>query len=321
MKTCDEMVNSLLERRAKHLTAQKKKKRVLVSTATSLCVVALVGIAVWQMPDEASKPPVVSQGTKATQTMQSGTTQPTKVPEPTYNIVWADPDDDLSNGEVAVDSQMGKTVEWGLKKALEKLPENTKVAIAAYPYLLDRDFVWNGKPLQEYSDAFDQERSLLNKLTTLIKIGDELKCGEALLTGTPDGRKWSKELYEKTIEYYGEEILSQYIVDGEFLRDKLEADIETITNEESAYGAYESACAAYYACALAEAEKQSKAQGIDYDSCNSKESGCIILFVNAEEFDAFTMKKIENWCFCLARKDANNRWMDDAEGDFVGGNI
>ena len=216
---------------------------------------------------------------------------------------------------------MGKTMEWGLKKALENLPQNTKVAVAAYPYMTDPNFVWNGKSLKEYSDAFDAERSMLNKLGSLAKMGNMLKYGEALLTGTPDGEKWSKELYEETIAYYGEELLSKYIVNGEFLKDQLEADIEIMSGEGSAYYAYESACAAYNAYALDEAEKQLAAHSIDYDASNSADSGCIIMFVDAEQFSAFTMESIENWCFCLARKGENNRWMDDVVGDFDGGNI
>lgn len=315
MKTCDEMVNSLIERRALYVSAQKKKKKVLVSTITSLCVVAIVGVAVWKMPSVTEQPPV------APDDQQNSTTQTTPITKPTYNILWKEAEEDMSTGEIAVDTQMGKTIEWGLKKALENLPQNTKVAVAAYPYMTDPNFVWNGKSLKEYSDAFDAERSMLNKLGSLAKMGNMLKYGEALLTGTPDGEKWSKELYEETIAYYGEELLSKYIVNGEFLKDQLEADIEIMSGEGSAYYAYESACAAYNAYALDEAEKQLAAHSIDYDASNSADSGCIIMFVDAEQFSAFTMESIENWCFCLARKGENNRWMDDVVGDFDGGNI
>lgn len=315
MKTCDEMVNSLLERRALYVSAQKKKKRVLVSTITSLCVVAIVGVAVWKMPSVTEQPPVSPDD------QQNSTTQTTPITKPTYNILWKEAEEDMSTGEIAVDTQMGKTIEWGLKKTLENLPQNTKVAVAAYPYMTDPNFVWNGKSLKEYSDAFDAERSMLNKLGSLAKMANMLKYGEALLTGTPDGEKWSKELYEETIAYYGEELLSKYIVNGEFLKDQLEADIEIMSGEGSAYYAYESACAAYNAYALDEAEKQLAAHSIDYDASNSADSGCIIMFVDAEQFSAFTMESIENWCFCLARKGENNRWMDDVVGDFDGGNI
>lgn len=315
MKTCDEMVNRLLERREQYAAAQKKKKKVLVSTIASFCVVAVVGVAVWKMPSVTEQPPV------APDDQQNSTTQTTPITKPTYNILWKEAEEDMSTGEIAVDTQMGKTIEWGLKKTLENLPQNTKVAVAAYPYMTDPNFVWNGKSLKEYSDAFDAERSMLNKLGSLAKMGNMLKYGEALLTGTPDGEKWSKELYEETIAYYGEELLSKYIVNGEFLKDQLEADIEIMSGEGSAYYAYESACAAYNAYALDEAEKQLAAHSIDYDASNSADSGCIIMFVDAEQFSAFTMESIENWCFCLARKGENNRWMDDVVGDFDGGNI
>ena len=315
MKTCDEMVNSLLERREQYAVTQKKKKRVLVSTITSLCVVAMVGVAVWKMPSVTEQPPVASDD------QQNSTTQTTPITKPTYNILWKEAEEDMNTGEIAVDTQMGKTIEWGLKKALENLPQNTKVAVAAYPYMTDPNFVWNGKSLKEYSDAFDAERSMLNKLGSLAKMGNMLKYGEALLTGTPDGEKWSKELYEETIAYYGEELLSKYIVNGEFLKDQLEADIEIMSGEGSAYYAYELACAAYNAYALDEAEKKLAAHRIDYDASNSADSGCIIMFVDAEQFSAFTMESIENWCFCLARKGENNHWMDDVVGDFDGGNI
>ena len=315
MKTCDEMVNSLLERRELYAVTQKKKKKVLVSTIASFCVVAVVGVAVWKMPSVTEQPPV------APDDQQNSTTQTTPITKPTYNILWKEAEEDMSTGEIAVDTQMGKTIEWGLKKALENLPQNTKVAVAAYPDMTDPNFVWNGKSLKEYSDAFDAERSMLNKLGSLAKMGNMLKYGEALLTGTPDGEKWSKELYEETIAYYGEELISKYIVNGEFLKDQLEADIEIMSGEGSAYYAYESACAAYNAYALDEAEKQLAAHSIDYDASNSADSGCIIMFVDAEQFSAFTMESIENWCFCLARKGENNRWMDDVVGDFDGGNI
>lgn len=58
MKTCEEMVNSLLERRAQYVSAQRKKKKVLARTITALCAVAMVGVAVWQMPSITEQPPV-----------------------------------------------------------------------------------------------------------------------------------------------------------------------------------------------------------------------------------------------------------------------
>ncbi len=51
MKNCDEMVNSLLERRDRYAAEQKRKRAVLARTVTSMCcvcLVALLGFGMWQ---------------------------------------------------------------------------------------------------------------------------------------------------------------------------------------------------------------------------------------------------------------------------------
>lgn len=51
MKSCDEMVNSLLERREQYIVRQKRKRTVIVCAAVSMCcvcLVALLGFGVWQ---------------------------------------------------------------------------------------------------------------------------------------------------------------------------------------------------------------------------------------------------------------------------------
>ena len=51
MKNCDEMVNSLLERRDRYLAEQKRKRSIITRTVTSMCcvcLVALLGFCIWQ---------------------------------------------------------------------------------------------------------------------------------------------------------------------------------------------------------------------------------------------------------------------------------
>ena len=51
MKSCDEMVNSLLERREQYVTEQKRKRKIITRTATSMCcvcLVALLGFGMWR---------------------------------------------------------------------------------------------------------------------------------------------------------------------------------------------------------------------------------------------------------------------------------
>lgn len=51
MKSCDEMVNSLFERREQYITEQRKKRKVVIRTVTSMCcvcMVALLGFGAWK---------------------------------------------------------------------------------------------------------------------------------------------------------------------------------------------------------------------------------------------------------------------------------
>lgn len=50
MKSCDEMVSSLLERRKSYIAEQKRKKKLIVRTVASMCcvcLVSMVGVSVW----------------------------------------------------------------------------------------------------------------------------------------------------------------------------------------------------------------------------------------------------------------------------------
>lgn len=50
MKNCDEMVNSLLERREQYIIEQKRKRKIITRTVTPICcvcIVALLGFGMW----------------------------------------------------------------------------------------------------------------------------------------------------------------------------------------------------------------------------------------------------------------------------------
>ncbi|MBQ2927978.1 MAG: hypothetical protein IJD98_05325 [Oscillospiraceae bacterium] len=51
MKSCNEMVNSIIERRDRHVAKQKRKRTMIIRTAASMCcvcLVALFGFGMWQ---------------------------------------------------------------------------------------------------------------------------------------------------------------------------------------------------------------------------------------------------------------------------------
>ena len=97
------------------------------------------------------------------------------------------------------------------------------------------DFGFVSKSTTNKSDnieAVESDAQLYDKLGQLLKDGDSLKYGEALYTtGTPYGEKWTKEFYEQRVEFYGEDLLSKYIVDGEFLRKSVESDMNGLLNK------------------------------------------------------------------------------------------
>lgn len=302
MKTCDEMVHSLLERREQYAATQKKKKRVLVSTITSLCVVAMVGVAVWQGVDWVAQPTVTPDDTNA---MQHSTTQSSTTTKPTYNILWADSDNSDMEGHR---SYFGKELCcMCLCEPLEKNSSNDKIAIRAEFAILE-DFVYKGKTLAEYREAYDQERWLFELLTQLVKEGDDLKYGEALYkTGGPDGVKWAKELYEKRVAMYGEELLSKYIVDGEFLKAEVEAEVERRLNGyHPARDAEEEAFNAFKVYAKEKLIKELEQANVDYEI--QTETGYVVFFVTAEEFAALSFENSDRCWFHWA---SNGRiWCD-----------
>lgn len=64
MKNCDEMVNSLLERRDRYAAEQNRKRAVITRTVTSMCcvcLVALLSFGMWQSGTREKTPPITSE--------------------------------------------------------------------------------------------------------------------------------------------------------------------------------------------------------------------------------------------------------------------
>ena len=302
MKTCDEMVNSLLERREKYTAAQKKKKRVLVSTITSLCVVAMVGVAVWQMPDMITRPPVDGGGTTST---PATTTQPAK---PTYNILWADSHDNDAEGWT---TYQGRECCFCLYEVLKDHPVD-KIAIRIEGGISE-DFLYNGKTIEEYREADNQEWWLFQKLSTLIKEGEVLKYGDAVYTtGTPDGEGMAKEFYEERLAWYGEELLSRYIVDGEFLKEELEAEVERRLNGyHPARDELFAAIDAGKEQAIAELKPILDSLGLDYEEQTN--AGELVFFATADEFVALPKDAVCGTCHWAAKGNGSDDLFCDYE--------
>lgn len=193
----------------------------------------------------------------------------------------------------------GKTITLSLYDALSNENNKDSWLAVGVVFEIDTSFVYNGKTIAEYASEADDERLLLGKLGGLLKLGDSLKYGDALYkTGTPTGEKWTKELYDETVEDIGKDIIAKYIVDGEFLVEKLEADIAMYSENEPCRIAYEEACNAYYEFAVKEAIKILENQNIKYEIRNEAE---LVFFITAEDFTSFHLDNEFN--YGLALKD------------------
>lgn len=181
----------------------------------------------------------------------------------------------------------GKRVSFGLYAALRQY-ENTNVQIAVTPkYNTDGNYVYNGKTIQQYHNEWDEESDLSEKYGQLLKEGDKLKYGEALYTtGAPDGEKWDKDWYDIRVDFYGEDFLAKYIVNGEFLRDKVLADQEEYLNGNTinhAYNMLHEAIDAYETEMMQETVSQLEAQNIRYEYINGGKN--LAFYVTAAQFE------------------------------------
>lgn len=180
-----------------------------------------------------------------------------------------------------------KNVSVNLCRKLDQASDDEVFVLQAI-FRWDNSFVYQGKTLGEYELAMSDERILPEKLMMLMKCGDELKYGKALYTtGTPDGIRWAKEWYEETVAFYGQELLDKYLVNGNFLRDKLEQDIQTAKNADIAQKAYDKAAQAYLT-QMAGTIKGASHEGNDR---------CLTFRLTKSEFAALTIENQSEFFF------------------------
>ena len=309
MKSANEMVNSLLERREHYEAEQKKKRTIITRTVTSMCcfcLVALLGFGVWQSGLFNTTPPVILDGDQSSLqgTDNSNETKPNNSETPSVMpdapIIWGE-----SNGEVQ-DAGFcrwnGKMITLPLNSVLtDEKNKNCLIAIGV-GFELDTEFVYNGKTISEYEAAVDDAKLLIDRLGELLKAGDELKYGEALYkTGTPDGKKWAKQLYDETVERIGKDVLSTYIVDGEFLKEKLESDIAAYDAEDNSRENWDDAVDAYYEFIANETAKQLKERNIN---CEVREG--LIVYVTVDEFSALEIENVMFYSLALNESEAGD---------------
>ena len=150
----------------------------------------------------------------------------------------------------SLDSQgkfAGFSVSSELYEALSSAKDDDYLDIIVSSALtVSGDFEYQGKKYSQYSMEYSQSKLLLKKQNVLLEDGELLKYGDILYTtGTPDGIKWPEKRYNEALEYYGD-LINTYIVDGEFLRDKLQGDsVATKEKIDTLYARMQEASNAY----------------------------------------------------------------------------
>jgi len=305
MKSANEMVNSLLERREYYEAEQKRKRTIITRTVTSMCcfcLVALLSFGVWQSGLFNTAPPVILNGDQSSLqgTDNSDETKPNNSETPSVMpdapIIWGDANSEFQ--DAGFGTWNGKMITLSLHDVLSDEKNKDCLIAIGVSFELDNEFIYNDKTISEYEAEADNAEQLINRLGELLKIGDELKYGEALYkTGTPDGKKWAKQLYDETVERIGKDVLSTYIVDGEFLKDKLEGDIAAYDASASARNAWYEAVEAYYKFIANETAEKLKEGNVN---CEVRKG--LVVYVTVDEFSTLEIEDVI--CYSLAFRES-----------------
>ena len=328
MKSSEEMLKSLLNRREQYEKERKKRRKRIVgiSVPTGCCALILcavfllpgmkdnIGSGALPIPTAAPDMPM----TDSSAIMPENPEPVTDAGEPDVPNVEADDGGTASPPDLTPKTEtVGSeevfflwwknrlSVTWRLNQAIESDPEGTFTVIANYrPTTGDiTDFTYEGRTLSQWATEAVEADLLPDKMAELLKMGDALKYGEALYeTGTPEGEKWDRRLYEDKIAYYGEELLNRYIVDGEFLREALENDLHDMKNTALALAeeAYGRAYAAYLDEVMPEFVQVLTAGDISCGRMTDRNS-CLLLTVTAEELENLPLENVKDWYFDLLR--------------------
>lgn len=299
MKNHDETINSVFERINEYKADKKRQKKDIIRTVAALCcfcLIAVTALGIWQSGVFKPNSPAVVGNDKSTD--QTSNTGNESIPDtPDRTVIW----DNVGEGpgDEGYIEWNGKDVYCSLYSVLTNEENSDSLIAISVTFVLDYQFVYKGRTLAEYSADAYNEGVLIEKLYELIKLGDSLKYGEVLYTtGTPDGEKWYKEYYDSEVEYFSQEILAKYIVNGEFLKELVESDIADLNQHQPCANAYNEARDAYCTSVINTAVEHLTERNISYERRN--EYG-LVFFATADEFASLSIDNALS--YRLARPD------------------
>lgn len=198
----------------------------------------------------------------------------------------------------------GWSMDYSLYEVLNRADKTDFIAVVVSKNnSIDRDsFEYKGTTYGQLRAEQDDLHALREKYVDFPKMSEWLKYGELLYTtGTPDGEKWTKELYDNTVAYYGEDFIAKYIVDGELAFDLLNDDllacehrIGEISNE------IVELIEAYHKSYVDDVEDIFVRSG----TCTIVRNGSVFLFVQKDELAKLNVKGKNDYMLSLAKRSA-----------------
>lgn len=190
----------------------------------------------------------------------------------------------------------GKSIESSLYEKFCMISDDTSVVIFAKVVRYNEQFLYNEKTLSEYLSAAIYEAERYDKLCQLLLDGDYLKYGEALyLTGDMNGQKWSKDLYEQRVAYYGNDLLDKYISNGAFLREMVKDDLASLEQNSTSAQAvvmFREAYAAFANQAYEELESLLDENGIYNERKTYGDSEYLVFCTSKKVFASLSLENI-----------------------------
>jgi hypothetical protein len=226
-------------------------------------------------------------------------------------IVWGtEPSafDAYSSYAVAEDSlvsmqQNGWELSGELYLTMENADPYTYFAILVsrgYDYNDMMRFSYQGKTRGEWEVEKEILSAHQRKLIEFSKEGHWLQYGEALYTtGTPDGEKWTKELYEERVNFYGAYFLEQYIINGTLQSDRIAQEMKNNEARLQEISAVLVKLEDAYTARNAEEDYQAFAKkGVRY----TLKSGRLYIFVTPKELSKLRVRGKSGFFLSLANR-------------------
>ncbi len=253
MKTSEEMTKSLLKRRNEYFSAQKRRRTAAVKIAragsVTCCVAAaaVVGVNVLNRKNSVTNDitPVVStpdtnqnsnsaiSSSDSVNNSQTPNVQSTpttsETPEIPENVIWSQ----SSTGGVSISESVcmtlwhGKPVSYELKNAFDKYDDGSIFAVSLLTGY-SADYVYNGRTISEMLDEQTELGNKIEKLREFVKTYDYVMEQEEVQHLTSGDETEILNTYVNNGKTVMETLksLGDYITDGKFDREKLEADVE-----------------------------------------------------------------------------------------------